>query len=72
MIRLDAAHNQPVNDLFSQLVHCAKASDVQTVIVEGQVLMRDRQLQLVEERKALEEAKKANQDLMARLNALSF
>jgi len=72
LIRLDAAHNQPVNDLFSQLVHCAKASDVQTVIVDGQVLMRDRQLQLVEERKALEEAKKANLDLMARLNTLSF
>jgi hypothetical protein len=34
--------------------------------------MRDRQLQLVEERKALEEAKKANLDLMARLNTLSF
>jgi len=49
-----------------------QASDVQTVIVDGQVLMRDRQLQLVEERKALEEAKKANLDLMARLNALSF
>jgi 5-methylthioadenosine/S-adenosylhomocysteine deaminase len=72
LIRLDAVHNQPVNDLFSQLVHCAKASDVQTVIVDGQVLMRDRQLQLVEERKALEEAKKANLDLMARLNTLSF
>jgi 5-methylthioadenosine/S-adenosylhomocysteine deaminase len=72
LIRLDAIHNQPVNDLFSQLVHCAKASDVQAVIVDGQVLMRDRQLQLVEERKALEEAKKANLDLMARLNAMSF
>ena len=72
LIRLDAIHNQPVNDLFSQLVHCAKASDVQAVIVDGQVLMRDRQLQLVEEKKALEEAKKANLDLMARLNAISF
>ena len=46
LIRLDTVHNQPVNDLFSQLVHCAKASDVQTVIVDGQVLMRDRQLRL--------------------------
>jgi len=72
LILLEAIHNQPVNDLFSQLVHCAKASDVKTVIVDGQVLMRDRQLQLVEERKALEEAKKANLDLMARLNALPF
>jgi 5-methylthioadenosine/S-adenosylhomocysteine deaminase len=72
LIRLDAVHNQPVNDLFSQLVHCAKASDVQTVIVDGQVVMRDRQLQLTEEKKVLEEARAANLDLMTRLSALSF
>jgi 5-methylthioadenosine/S-adenosylhomocysteine deaminase len=72
LIRLDAVHNQPVNDLFSQLVHCAKASDVQTVIVDGRVVMRDRQLQLTEERKVLEQARTANQDLMNRLNTLSF
>jgi 5-methylthioadenosine/S-adenosylhomocysteine deaminase len=72
LIRLDAVHNQPVNDLFSQLVHCAKASDVQTVIVDGRVVMRDRQLQLTEEGKVLEQARTANQDLMNRLNTLSF
>jgi 5-methylthioadenosine/S-adenosylhomocysteine deaminase len=72
LIRLDAVHNQPVNDRFSQLVHCAKASDVQTVIVDGRVVMRDRQLQLTEEGKVLEQARTANQDLMNRLNTLSF
>jgi 5-methylthioadenosine/S-adenosylhomocysteine deaminase len=71
-VQLDAIHNQPVNDLFSQLVHCAKASDVQTVIVNGRVLMRDRQLQLADEKKVLEEAKSANLNLMNRLSALSF
>jgi len=72
LIRLEAVHNQPVNDLFSQLVHCAKASDVQTVIVDGRIVMRDRQLQLTEEGKVLEEARTANLDLMTRLSALSF
>jgi 5-methylthioadenosine/S-adenosylhomocysteine deaminase len=72
LVQLDTIHNQPVNDLFSQLVHCVKASDVQTVIVNGRVLMRDHQLQLAEERKVAEEAKKANLDLMTRLNTLSF
>ena len=60
-----------MNDLFSQLVHCAKASDVQTVIVDGRVLMRDRQLSLGREDKVLAEASKANLDLMTRLKALS-
>jgi 5-methylthioadenosine/S-adenosylhomocysteine deaminase len=72
LVQLDAIHNQPVNDLFSQLVHCAKASDVQTVMVNGRVLLRDRQLQFTEERKVLQEARKANLDLMTRLSALSF
>ena len=72
LVDLDTIHNQPVNDLFSQLVHCAKASDVQTVIVDGRVIMRDRQLQLAEEGKVLEEARKANLDLMTRLSALRF
>jgi 5-methylthioadenosine/S-adenosylhomocysteine deaminase len=72
LIHVGGIHNQPVNDLFSQLVHCAKASDVQTVIVNGRVLMRDRQLQLADERKVLEEARNANLDLMTRVNALSF
>jgi 5-methylthioadenosine/S-adenosylhomocysteine deaminase len=72
LVRLDTIHSQPVNDLFSQLVHCAKASDVQTVIVNGRVLMRDRRLELAEESKVLDQAKKANLDLMTRLGALSF
>ncbi|HWP60899.1 MAG TPA: amidohydrolase [Candidatus Acidoferrales bacterium] len=70
LVRLDTAHTQPVNELLSQLVHCAKASDVETVIVDGRVLMRNRELQLLDERKVLEEARKANADLKARLAAL--
>jgi 5-methylthioadenosine/S-adenosylhomocysteine deaminase len=72
LVRLDTIHTQPLNDLFSQLVHCAKASDVQTVIVDGQILMRDRQLKFLEENKTLEVARTANRDLMTRLSALSF
>jgi 5-methylthioadenosine/S-adenosylhomocysteine deaminase len=72
LVRLDTIHSQPVNDLFSQLVHCAKASDVQTVIVDGRVLMKDRRFQLAEETKVLEKAKSAHLDLRTRLGSLSF
>jgi 5-methylthioadenosine/S-adenosylhomocysteine deaminase len=72
LVRVESIHNQPMNDLFSQLVHCAKASDVQTVIVDGEVLMRDRQLRFVDDKKTLANAKAANRDLMTRLSALSF
>jgi 5-methylthioadenosine/S-adenosylhomocysteine deaminase len=72
LVQLDTVHNQPINDLFSQLVHCAKSSDVQTMIVNGQVLMKDRKLQLADEGQVLEQARKANLDLMGRLRSLSF
>jgi 5-methylthioadenosine/S-adenosylhomocysteine deaminase len=72
LLQMDTLHSQPVNDLFSQIVHCAKASDVQTVIVNGEVLMRDRQLTRHDERKLLVDARQANADLMQRLAKLSF
>jgi len=70
LVRLEDVHNQPVNNLVSQLVHCAKASDVHTTIVNGNVLMKDRKLKMVDEGQVLENAKKANTDLMERLRAL--
>lgn len=72
LVRMETVHSQPINDLFSQLVHCAKASDVLTVIVDGNVLMKDRKLRILDERRILEEAKRANRDLMARVGALAF
>jgi 5-methylthioadenosine/S-adenosylhomocysteine deaminase len=72
LVNLDTVHNQPVNDVFSQLVHCVKASDVRTVLVNGEVLMRDRGLTRLDERKILAEAKVAHRDLMERIGKLSI
>ncbi|HLN87407.1 MAG TPA: amidohydrolase family protein, partial [Candidatus Limnocylindrales bacterium] len=72
LIDLETVHNQPVNDIFSQIVHCAKASDVQTVIVNGEIVMRDRQLARLDDKKILADAKVANRDLMNRVSALPF
>ena len=71
LVRLDSVHTQPVNDLFSQLVHCVKSSDVQTVIVNGKIVMKDRELQLHDEKQVLEQAQRANVDLMRRIGRLS-
>jgi 5-methylthioadenosine/S-adenosylhomocysteine deaminase len=71
MVHLENTHNQPVNDLVSQLVHCTKASDVHTTIVNGDILMKDRKLKLVDEEQVLENAKKANTDLTERLRTVS-
>ena len=72
LVDVDTVHSQPVNDIFSQIVHCAKASDVKTVIVNGEILMRERQLTGLDDRKILADAKIAHRDLMERVSGLSF
>jgi 5-methylthioadenosine/S-adenosylhomocysteine deaminase len=72
LVDTNTIHNQPVNDIFSQIVHCAKASDVETVIVDGEILMRDRELTRFDEKKLLADAKITHRDLMERVSALSF
>jgi 5-methylthioadenosine/S-adenosylhomocysteine deaminase len=72
LLDLNKVHNQPINDVFSQIVHCAKASDVRTVIVNGEILLRDGQLTRHDEGQILDAARRANRDLMERLATLQY
>ncbi|HXG52049.1 MAG TPA: amidohydrolase [candidate division Zixibacteria bacterium] len=72
LVRIDACHIEPVNDVFSQLVHCARSSDVVTTVVNGEILMRDRVLLGLDEERVLEEARRAHRDLRERLAGISF
>ena len=72
LVDIDTIHNQPVNDIFSQIVHCAKASDVKTVMVNGKILMKDRKLTGHDEKQILANARQANRNLMERVSKLSF
>ena len=44
LIDLGGPHNQPPHDPAANLVYSVRASDVRTVICDGRVLMRDREL----------------------------
>jgi 5-methylthioadenosine/S-adenosylhomocysteine deaminase len=44
LVDVTGPHTQPVHDLAATLVHSARAADVRTTIVDGRVLMRDREL----------------------------
>jgi 5-methylthioadenosine/S-adenosylhomocysteine deaminase len=72
LVDLDTIHNQPVNDIFSQIVHCAKAGDVRSVMVNGEILMRDRKLTRHDDAQLIADARQANRDLMKRVSELSF
>ncbi|MEV5428763.1 amidohydrolase [Streptomyces sp. NPDC052701] len=44
LVDLTGPHTQPVHDLAATLVHSARCADVRTTVVDGRVLMRDREL----------------------------
>jgi 5-methylthioadenosine/S-adenosylhomocysteine deaminase len=44
LVDVRGPHAQPIHDLAATLVHSARSSDVRTTIVDGKVLMRDRDL----------------------------
>jgi 5-methylthioadenosine/S-adenosylhomocysteine deaminase len=67
LVDINAAHIQPVNDLFSQIVHCVKSSDVSTVMVGGRTLMKNNEVLLLDEGEIIYQAQRANRDLIKRL-----
>ncbi len=44
LVDLSGSHHQPLHSTTASLVYNTRASDVQTVICDGQILMRDRTL----------------------------
>jgi 5-methylthioadenosine/S-adenosylhomocysteine deaminase len=66
LVRLDGAHIQPVHNLAAALVYAARASDVDTTIVDGRVLMRGRRLLTLDKATIVSEVKARVDRLQAR------
>jgi 5-methylthioadenosine/S-adenosylhomocysteine deaminase len=59
IINLDNVHMTPrPSDPSSTVVYAAQSSDVRTVIIDGQTVMRDRQLLTLNEREVIDEAER--------------
>jgi len=56
VVNLDQLHSTPQADIVSALVYSAVTADVRTTIIDGQVLMRDRELLTMDEAGVIEEA----------------
>ena len=50
-----------IDDLFASLVYCAKANDVITTIINGRLVMQDRELTCIDEALALQEIRKVGE-----------
>jgi cytosine/adenosine deaminase-related metal-dependent hydrolase len=60
-------HLVPVRNPISNLVYAANGSDVDTVIVDGKIVMQDRKLLTIDEKKVIEEVRKVGPEVDARL-----
>src|SRR5262245_44911023 len=63
LVNLSRLHTTPLPDPISTIVYAAEASDVETVIIDGQVVMRDGELLTLNEQDVIAEARGQSQRL---------
>lgn len=66
LVDLKKPHLAPLHNVISHLVYSAVGSDVDTVIVDGEVLMQEGKVLSLNEDKVLEDVQKVSDDLLAR------
>ena len=66
VVSLDRLHTSPQADIVSSLVYAAEASDVRSVVIDGRVVMGDRELLTIDERETVAEANAQAELLLAR------
>ena len=50
IVGMDSIHQTPLYNVYSQLVYATKASDVETVIINGKIVMQNRRVLTLDER----------------------
>lgn len=69
IINFEKPHLCPLYNEFSHLVYAAKSSDVETVIINGKIVMENRRLTTLDVYKVMEMVEKAKNRLLERLQA---
>jgi 5-methylthioadenosine/S-adenosylhomocysteine deaminase len=67
LLDLNGLHHQPLHSVTASLVYNTLSSDVQTVICDGQILMRDRKLLTLNEHEIVEQVKASMERLSQRV-----
>jgi len=58
LVDLLKPHLRPMHNIYANLVHSARGSDVDTVIVDGKIVMANRQVKTLDEQAVMENAEK--------------
>ncbi len=74
IVELKGAHLRPfhADKLLEMLVFCARAGDVRDTIINGEIVMRDRQIKKINEVEIMQEAEEAEVVLYARRADFSY
>ena len=67
LVNLDRLHTTPHPDPISALVYAAEAGDVETVMIDGQIVMREGQLLTLDEREVIAQARNQAQQIARRI-----
>jgi 5-methylthioadenosine/S-adenosylhomocysteine deaminase len=67
LIGLDAPNAVPMYEVYAQIVYALKASDVETVVIGGRVVMRDRKVLTVKESEVIAKAREYGKKVEASL-----
>ena len=66
VVRLNRLHSTPASDVMSSLVYSAEADDVASVVIDGEVVLRDRKLLTMDEAETIATANVEAAKLMQR------
>jgi 5-methylthioadenosine/S-adenosylhomocysteine deaminase len=66
LVDMNQPHLTPLYNCYSQLVYAARGADVKTSIINGKVVMKDRQLRTIDLPKAMESVRSIAADIIAR------
>lgn len=66
LVNMKAPHLTPYRNPISHLVYSTEGSDADTVICNGQILMREGEVQVLDEKEVLQQAEEATEDLLSR------
>jgi 5-methylthioadenosine/S-adenosylhomocysteine deaminase len=72
VVNTGSPHTTPHPDPISTIVYAAEASDVVTVLIDGRIVMRDRQLTTLDEPAVLADAMQRSNSLRAAISASSL
>jgi len=67
LISLEEPNAVPMYDTYAQIAYSLKASDVETVVIEGKVVMQNRKLLTIDETRVLEKARDYQKQIAATL-----